>query len=260
MNFICQNSAIAELQTLAKSNRHSILIEGAEGSGKSYLAMQYAQMLGIGDFQQIVPKVDVLKETIDACLQLNNPVVLCIENLDLGVAGAAYVLLKFLEEPLPNTYIVVTCRNIKNVPDTIISRSAVVVTAPPVELDISTYALSKNADRFRELKGTRLWNCVRTFKDADTVMNMNSTQLDYFNGLESMAQFRDTVSNLVWKISHYTDNSETPVDLVIRYLMNLINTTHIKKAGIECMRDLSQGRIASHAVLARFVFEAKYCE
>lgn len=260
MNFVCQKSALSELQSLALADKHSILIEGAEGSGKSYLAMQYAQMLNVGDFQQVTPKVDVLKDTINACLQLNNPIVLCIENLDLGVAGAAYVLLKFLEEPLPNTYIVVTCRNINNVPDTIVSRSAVVVTAPPVDLDISSYSLGKNPQRFNELRGSKLWACVRTFKDADTVLGLNSQQLEYFNSLESLAQFRDTVSNLVWKISHYTDNSEAPVDLVIRYLMDLINTPHIRRAGIECIRDLSQSRIASHAVLARFAFECKYCE
>lgn len=260
MNFVCQNIAMNELDSLAKSDKHSILIEGAEGSGKTYLAMQYAQKLGIGDFQQVVPKVDVLKETINTCLQLNNPVVLCIENLDVGVAGASYVLLKFLEEPLPNTYIVVTCRNINNVPDTIVSRSAVVVTSPPVELDISSYALSKNSMRFNELRGSRLWSCVRTFKDADTVLNLNSQQLDYFNSLSEVAQFKDSVSNLVWKISHYADNTETPVDFVIRYLMDLINTTHVRRAGIECIRDLSQSRIASHAVLARFAFECKYCE
>ncbi len=260
MNFVCQQAALHELQTLANADRHSILIEGPQGSGKSYLAMQYAQMLNIGDFQDVLPKVDVLKETINACLQLDNKVVLCIENLDTGVASAAYVLLKFLEEPLPNTYIIVTCRNINNVPDTIVSRSAVVSTAPPVDSDISSYALSKNADRFHQLSRTRLWQCVRTFRDADTVLNLDTSKVEYFQNLENVAQFRDTVSNLIWKLSHYGDNTDTPVELVIRYIMDIINTTHVRKAGIECIRDLAQGRIAAHAVLARFVFECKYCE
>lgn len=260
MNFMCQKSALDELESLCASRRHSVLIEGPEGSGKTYLARQYADMLDVADFQVITPKVDSIKDAIDSCLQIDTPVVLCIENLDTGVPGASYALLKFLEEPLPHVYIVVTCRNIKHVPDTIISRSAVVVTAPPVDIDISSYALSRNGDRFKELQHTMLWRCVRTFSDAETVLNMNPTQLDYFNSLKELAEFRDTVSNIAWKIGHYPDNIETPLELVIRYLMEIANTAHIKKSGIDCIRDLTQGRIASHAALAKFAFDAKYCE
>ena len=260
MNFICQQAAISELDSLAKSNRHSVLIEGPEGSGKSYLAKQYATLLGVPDFQEVVPKVDAIKETIDNCMQISTPIVLCIENLDTGVPAASYALLKFLEEPLPNVYIVVTCRNIKHVPDTIISRSAVVVTSPPVDTDVCGYAMMKNADRFKEMQLTRIWKCVRTFRDAEIALNMTNAHIEYFNGLTELAKFRDSVSNLVWKIGHYPDNSETPVEFVIRYLMDLVNTAHVRQAGITCISELNQSRIAGHAVLAKFVFEAKYCE
>ena len=260
MNFKCQEQPLKELDTLRLSDRHSVLIEGPSGCGKTYLAMQYANMLNIPDFQIISPKVDEIKSTIEGCTQINNPVVLCIENLDTGVAAASYALLKFLEEPLPNVYIVVTCRNLQYVPDTIISRSAVVVTAPPVDVDIATYSINANPAKFDELKFTELWKCVRTFKDADTVLNMTPEQVMYFHKLPDITRFNDTVSNLVWKISHYDDNSECPVDLVIRYIMNVVNTVHIRQAGIECLNDLSLKRIAPHAVLAKFMFDAKYCE
>lgn len=260
MNFVCQQSTLEELRSLADSGRHSVLIEGPEGCGKSYLAKQFSMMLGVADFQEVVPKVEVIKETVDTCLQMNTPIVLCIENLDTGVPAASYALLKFLEEPLPNVYIVVTCRNIKHVPDTIVSRSAVVVTSPPVDADVVSYASAKDFEKYWAVKDLFIWRCVRTFKDADTVLNMTSSQLDYFKSLEELSKFRDTVSNLVWKIGHYEDSSETPVELVIRYLMELVGTAHVRKAGIECIRDLTQGRIGSHAVLAKFIFEVKYCE
>lgn len=260
MEFICQKAAVAELESLASANRHSVLIEGPQGCGKSYLAKQYAKMLQVDDFQIVTPKVDVIKETVDACLQLNTPIVLCIENLDLGVPAASYALLKFLEEPSANVYIVVTCRNIQNVPDTIISRSAVVVTAPPVDIDVSAYSLNKDAETFKSIQLHPLWRCVRTFTDADTVLNMNSAQIEYFSQLNTMVGFRDSVSNIVWKLSHYNDNTDAPVELVIRYLMDLVGTPHIRQAGISCMRDISQGRIASHAALTKFAFELKYCE
>lgn len=260
MKFVCQEKPLAELDTLRLSDRHSVLIEGPSGCGKTYLAMQYASMMQISDFQVVQPKVDEIKSSIEACIQLTNPVVLCIENLDTGVSAASYALLKFLEEPSSNVYIVVTCRNLKYVPDTIISRSAVVVTAPPVDADIATYSLSVNKNKFDELKLSKLWACVRTFKDAELVLNMTPEQLTYFNELSNICKFNDSVSNLVWKISHYDDNSECPIELVIRYIMNEIDTQHIKKAGIECLNDLALKRIASHAVLAKFVFNAKYCE
>lgn len=260
MKFLCQESALSELQSLANNDRHSVLIEGPEGSGKSYLAKQYASMLFVSDFQEILPKVDIIKDTIDTCLKMNTPIVLCIENLDTGVPAASYALLKFLEEPLPNVYIVITCRNVKHVPDTIISRCAVVVTSPPVDIDVSSYSLSKNPDKFKLVQHSILWRCVRTFKDADTVLNMTDANLEYFKSLDSLSKFNDSVSNIVWSIGHYPDNTETPVDLVIRYIMEILNTAHIRKAGIACIRDITQGRIASHACLAKFVFEAKYCE
>lgn len=260
MNLICQDSAIQDLQKLANSDIHSILIEGPEGCGKSHLARYYAKMVQVDDFQIVAPKVDSMKSAIEECYKLNCPIVLCIENLDIGVESASYVLLKFLEECPSNVYIIVTCRNIKHVPETIISRSAVVVTSPPVDKDISSYAIEKNLDLFQTVQRHKIWRCVRTFKDVDTVFNMNANQLEYFSSLHEVSKFQDSVSNLVWKISHYPDNSESPIELVIRYIMDEIGTSHVRKAGIDCIKDLSQGRIASHAVLAKFVFTCKYCE
>lgn len=260
MNFLCQREATRHLLDLASADRHSILIDGVSGSGKTYLAMQYANMLNIADLQSVEPKVSNIKEAIDACLQLTNPIVLVIENLDTGVPAASYALLKFLEEPLPNVYIVVTCRSIKRVPETIISRSTVVSVAPPINSDVSGYAISKNKDKYMELSNQLIWKCVRSFKDADEVMNMSDSQLSYFTDLQDVIKFQDTVSNIIWKLSHYNDNSESPIELVIRYIMELLKTVHIQKAGVECLDDLASRRIASHAVLAKFVFEAKYCE
>lgn len=260
MNFVCQKSPLRELDELRLSDRHSILIEGPSGCGKTYLAMQYANMLDIEDFQIISPKVDEIKSTIDLCLQLETKVVLCIENLDIGVPAASYALLKFLEEPSDNVYLVVTCRNIKHVPDTIVSRSAVVVTAPPVDIDLVTYSLSVDKDKFDEVKLSPLWKCVRTFTEAETVLGMTPEQLTYFSNLPSLCTFRDSVSTLVWNISHYPDNTECPVELVIRYIMNEVDTQHAKRVGISCLNDLALKRIASHAVLSKFIFELKYCE
>lgn len=259
-NYRCQTEAIEQLKTLVSGDRHSVLIEGPEGCGKSFLAKMYATSLDVHDIQFIEPKVEEIRNTITACTDLNNRMVIVIENIETGVIGAAYTLLKFLEEPKDNVYVIVTARNINAVPDTIISRSAVISVCPPVDLDISNYAYAKNSAKFTDLQQTKLWKCVRTFKDVDAVFGMSSDNLAYFTELGNPSLFKDSVSNIVWLLGHYKDNTPTPVELVIRYIMEAYPTNHIKRSGISCLKDLSQKRVAAHASLAKFVFEAKYWE
>lgn len=258
MKFLSQSEPIESLKVLATSGRHSVLISGPKGSGKTYLAKQFASMLNISDFQTVSAKVDDIRNTISSCLSINNKVVICIENLDTGVAGAAYSLLKFLEEPAEHVYIVVTVRNIQRVPDTILSRSALVTTAPPTYSDIEQYSSAKNFARFSQLEHQVIWKCVKTFSEADMVMNLTNEQLIYFDSLSSITSFNDIISNMCWKLVHYNDNTEAPAELVIRYLMEIVNTSQIKRCGINCLSDISSGRIATHAAIAKFLFEMKY--
>ena len=257
MNFVCQQEPIEQLKLMASIRRQSIIIEGSPGCGKTYLAKQYSEMVGIPDFQVVEPKVDAIRSSIDTCINLNEPIVLCIENLDKGVQSASYALLKFLEEPPACAIVIVTCQNIRLVPDTIVSRSNVVTLGPPIDADLALYAQSKYGP---DILHSPLWGCVRTFQDVDTVSAMTSDNYKYFLSLPDVCKFRDSVSNIVWKLGHYEDNSETPIELVIRYIMGYMKTPFVERCGIECIRDLSQGRIAPHAVLSKFAFNVKYCE
>ena len=260
MNFVSQVSAIEQLDTLSKSRRQSILIEGVKGCGKSYLARMYATMLGVEEFVLVSPKVAELRETIDQSISSEADVVVCIENLDCGVVGASYTLLKFLEEPAPNIFVVITCRNMNLLPDTIMSRSAVVSVSHPLPQDIDQYAKSKDSTKYASLSSQPIWKCVRSYSDADIVLGLTPSNLSYFSGLNEVAQFNDSVSNIVWKLGHYEDNTETPVELVIRYIMDLVKKPTVVTAGVECITDLASSRFAQHAVLSKFAFTAKYIE
>lgn len=260
MIFDSQKDPIEELKKLAEVGRQSIIIEGPQGCGKTYLSRFYANLINSEDFSVIQPKVNDIREALDSCATLTNKIVLCVENLDLGVASASYTLLKSLEEPSPNVYILITCRNVKGVPDTIISRSAVVTVGPPTINDIDLYGQSKDLLKFNNVSSRLVWKCVRSFKDADQVIAMSPDEVQYYENLGALCKFNESVSNIIWKISHYESGKESIVELSIRSIMELMKNPFITQCGISCIRDLNLGRIAQHAILAKFVFDAKYCE
>lgn len=260
MIFDCEIHPLDELAELCRANRQSVLIEGRQGSGKTYLSQQYANMLLIDDFVSVSPKVSDIRDALDSCSQLQTRVMLCIENLDLGVAAAAYTLLKSLEEPSPNVYIVITCRNIKIIPDTIISRSAVISTGVPTLSDIDAYGRYKDELRYEIIKDRLVWRCARSFTDAENILAMTNDQIAYYESLADVCQFNDNISNLIWSISHYPDNQLCNIELAIRSIMELMHSRFITMCGIDCLKELSANRIAQHAVLAKFLFNAKYCE
>lgn len=261
MEFLNQIDSLNQLKMLSESNRHSILIEGVSGSGKTYIAKRYADMLNIPDFQIVTPKVSDIRDTIDTCYNISNPIVLCIENLDTGLPSASYTLLKFLEEPLSNTYIIVTCRNIKNIPDTIISRSEVVTLAPPTDIDIDKMAKHIDSDKYNHIKNKDIWKIVRTFGDVDVILSMNKSQYEYFDEIKDyLNDAREPISNLIWKLKKYPNGDSIPMDIVIKYIMIISNTSYMWRKGEECLKDLNMGRISDNAILPKLLFEYKYCE
>lgn len=260
MNFLCQKESLESLHNLASANRHSLLIEGVPGCGKSYLASQYAQMLGIIDIQFVMPSVQAVKDAVDQCMKLTNPMVLVVENLDTGMLSTAYALLKFLEEPNENAYVVITCRNINYIPDTIISRCACITVSPPVVSDISMYSDYKcNQNGNTGVINSTLISSSKSFSDIDIILKLSENQIRYIEQLSNM-QYKDSISNLVWQLSHTNDNSELPISIVMQYIASTTRSKIIRNAAITCIKDLNTSRLGTHAVLSRFVLECKYCQ
>lgn len=260
MNFSCQESAMLNLKNCAENDYHSILIEGVSGSGKTYLASQYMKMLdNVENFRSVKASVSDIRESIQDCYSMDTRILICVENLDQGVKAASYTLLKFLEEPRSDVYIVITCKDRSLVPDTIISRSVCISINTPTEDDIKQYGNYKDKPKFKEIQYTPLYKCIQTFSDVDLVLNMTNAQRLYFESLKEVSKFKESVSNIVWAIGHYDDGSETPVHLVLRYLLNLRkNDLVYQRKIIDCMLDLNKGNVGSHAVLSKLVFDCKY--
>lgn len=257
MIFENQKSAMDQLKQLGQSDRHSVMIEGLEGCGKTTLAQTYKHLVACSDFTLVEPNVQALRNAIDSCYNISTKSLICIENLDSGVAAASYTILKFLEEPAENIYIVVTCRNRYRIPDTIISRSTVVTIDPPTPQSIIEYVDYKYPDK--GIKSHNLFLCIKTFSDVDRVAQMNKDQIDYFQTFSHL-DFSESISNMAWKLMHYPDNTDLYVPFVIRYIMNLTHNAHVHRCGVECLDDLSTGRIAAHAVVSKFCMDLKYTE
>lgn len=260
MNFKCQQECVADLQSFAKSKKHSVLIVGDEGTGKTHLARYYGQLLDISDFQIIPPTVQSVRYTIEECYRIDNNIVICIENIDTGVAGVAYALLKFLEEPDEHVYIVATCRNINKIPDTIISRSVTANLTMPFPEDIASFANQQDSGLYIGLKDMPIWKSIRSFSDVNQIFNMKLENIQYIEQLASCLTFKQPIADIVWALGHYPDNSEIPAKLVMQYLVTVSPTRYIQKAAIHAISALNQHRIAAHIILTKFVMECKYCE
>lgn len=261
MSYLCRQQIVPQLKDCAKSNRHSIVIEGPKGCGKTKLASMYADCLNIPDFYVVLPTVNDIRSAVDECSNMANPVVLCIENLDTGVISSAYTLLKFLEEPPAHVYIVVTCINIAKVPETILSRSITLTAPAPHKQDIDTYAESLDAEKFRQYSSYPIWKSAASFSDVDTIFNLSLEQIRYIEQLTPDNLFKDAVTNIVWKLGHFPDNSATPIELVINYIISCApQSSVLQQAAIECMTDIIKGSIAAHTAITKFAFTGKYVE
>lgn len=257
----CQKSCFNLLREYAIKDKHSIVIEGPIGSGKTFAAKKYASMIGFSDVVVVPARVNDIKEAFEQFLKVSNNVLIVVENLDTGVPACAYVLLKFMEEPSDNLYVVVTCRSKENVPDTILSRSMTVTAGNPTYNDILLYASVKYKDVYKNFKSKKIWKVVRTFSDVDEVCSMSESQLSYFSEWNNLNNFNLPVSTVSWKLLHYPDNSEINTSILVKYIMEVNKENrHVVNSCVKCLNQLNLKRIASYLTLTKLAFDIKYCE
>lgn len=258
MEFKNQKLASEQLSLLAEHNIHSVLIDGCSGSGKTHIAMKYAELLKIDDVQIIKPVVNEIRESLESCIALTNKILIIVENADLGVLAVFSTMLKFLEEPLDHVYVIVTCRNIQFVPDTIISRCAVISITSPFHDDVLKYAKEKDTQKFDSLHGMKLWKILNSFSDVDFIYSLNNDNLTYIENTSIEWIKKLPISNSMWKLNHFGDNSSLPPEYPLRMMMNDSKNPYVKELCLRCLNDIQKTNIASHVVLAKFAFDVKY--
>lgn len=258
MKFQFQESTNNELKTLFYHNKHSILLVGSEGSGKTYLAGQCGKFINTVNIVSVQSNVTDIRTMIDTSYSVSDNILIIVENLDESTSKSAYTLLKFLEEPRENVYIIITCRNIRNIPDTIVSRSEVVNIGHPNQLDIVNYAKNRDEIKYNSISNKSIWKIVRSFSDVDKLYTLDSSKLDYFEEVSENLSFKDTISNMLWTFTHYKDNSDIELSLMIRYILYTCKDMNIQKFCIQTLQDIQQNRVSQFAIMSKFLFECKY--
>lgn len=252
-----QKSLIDKLQVLADSDRHSILIEGLKGSGKTYCAKQFADRKGITTFHKVQPKVADIKAVLEQSMSLTEPHVLCIENLDTGSVNASQAILKYLEEPLSNVYIIVTCLNKSKLSSTIPSRSVCVKLDNPTEDDLYFYGKSLNSQKLEIIKKYEVYQTAKTLEDINYLLNLTLDKIQYYSNFCDNSIWNLTVDQIMWNLGHYEDGSKSSIPLALLTIFNTTDSRYVKLCCIQALQDLESSRYSETAVLGKFVIDIK---
>lgn len=258
MDLICQRSAKEKLREL--KNCHSILIEGPQGSGKTYLAKQWADENHILDFVSIKNKAADIRELLEQSYARNEPVIYCVENLDKGSPSASAALLKFLEEPTTYVYIIVTVESRYGVPETILSRAQSVEVVPPSKSDINQYAMNLDQKKYNQYAITNIWKAVRSFKDVKYLFSLTLDQVKFYQDIGKQLSRNKSVYEMSWAISKFPKtNDNTDLRFVLQCIYSQVqNDERVKRHTLEALSSLDNIAISNNQILAKYLFDFKY--
>lgn len=251
-----QIKLLKELKKLADNDVHSMLLQGIAGSGKTYMVNKFAQLKNITNINLVEPKVNSLKTCFEYLTQISENSIVCIENLDTGVNAASQTILKYLEEPLPHVYIVVTCLNEANLPSTIISRCVTTNLFPPSTEDLEEFSTHINQSRTAIVKDYAVFNCCKSLSDIKYVLSLTTDQLNYYEQFTQASWMKNSIDSLTWNLGHFSDNSKTNLNIVFRIIFNYTVSKKIKNSALSCLLDLELGRLSETAILSNFVINS----
>lgn len=101
-----------------------MILTGSKGYGKKTLCKELATMMNV-DIVMFGNKVDDLRECIDLAYQQTQPILYVLTDADTMSVAAKNSILKLIEEPPKNAYIVMLVDNQESILATILSRARV---------------------------------------------------------------------------------------------------------------------------------------
>ena len=249
-----QSKSLDYLKKLADNNVHSLLISGICGSGKTYLASKFATFLNTYNFTVVKPTSENLRSMISDSYKSDETQVICLENLDRSIELSSQTILKFLEEPRSNIYIVVTAINPSKLASTILSRVNQIYIDKPSASDVWEYAKKtiRSTSLLNHFSEDTLYLYFRSPGEVDLLNSISLDEIRYYEEITTSKFLSNSIDFLIWNLGHFKNNKETNLNLVFRYLY--VNTKY-KKEALESMLSLESGRVSKHAVLGNFAIK-----
>lgn len=247
-----QEFALERLRYIAKNDNHSVLISGIRGCGKTYLASCFAKMKNIDTFHSVQPKISEIRNALDDSYSLDDNQVICIENLDDGVVAASQALLKYLEEPRKNTYVIITCVNEASLTNTIPSRSISVHVNPPSDKDLSAY-LHRVCPDPKRVEGSVAFESCKSISDVKYLSTLDYTKVRYYDKFATNAFFKKSTDSVLWELTHYEDNSKCDPVLALRCVLAGECDYNLKLNALDSLIVLESKRCSEYSVLGNFV-------
>ena len=252
-----QKDALEYLKILSDKDIHSIMITGLEGTGKSYLSSRFAKLKNIYTFQIVECKMESMKQLIYDSLSLNEPQVICIRDLDKGMALTSQTILKYLEEPKSNVYVIVTSSIPSKLPQTILSRVVQVTMKHPEIEDLKKFAKSLNVSSsiLKSLDDPTFKDCFKSLKDIQNLKSMNLDQLNYYRNLCTDKFWNQSIDQIIWNLGHFEDKSSTDLKFVLRVLYNYF--VEDRDIILNAMLDFESNRLSQMAVFGALAINLK---
>lgn len=254
MEFKNQIEAVHELRSLASSGKQSILIHGESGCGKTYLAQMYHRFVGTSQFIQIGNTMHDIRDFIMNAYDVNERTAVCIENVDVGSDGVSQAILKILEEPPKNIYIVITARNVKQIPVTILSRCSVVYVSHFRFDDLMRYAKANYGLRSESIKDD-LKSLCKNPNDVDFIMSLQPQDFEYLKSISSIINDKTPIATASWKLQSFPSGTKIPIQMLIRSLYNSV-PDQLKKLVIQYESDINSG-IPNHVIISAIALNIK---
>lgn len=252
-----QENALKDLEYIADKDSHSILISGIRGSGKTYLASQFAKMKNIPTFHSVMPKIADIRTMMVQSMTLSDNQVICIEDLDDGAYGASQALLKYLEEPLQNVYVIITCNNVSKLTNTIPSRAISVNVKHPLNEDLVSFAKYQNFGKYKQIYDSLVFKSCKSLSDIKAALNFTNDQIQYFDNYKSDNFLKGNVDSLIWNMSHFDDNQPCDPTWCFKCILCGNCSIIVKKAAIDALLSLEEKRISKTAILGEFAMRVK---
>lgn len=189
---IGQESIINKIKDLyqGKGLPKFILLEGEEGCGKKTLCKEISKLTGY-DIVFFDNKIDDIRECIELAYTQKSPIIYVLRNADSMSLAAKNSILKLVEEPPLNAYIIMLIENCDNTLKTILSRAFLIKMEPYTVNQLQQYLNAKQT-ALTDDEQQRVINICTTPGMINKLLEINTIEL---------LDFCDSVINNLGKVS-----------------------------------------------------------